>query len=120
MEVRKTEEKLSVSSSLSSSWSLSLSSSSSCSSSYCSSMGENHEDRSSKSGRRMRFIDFLRDNEWEWKLAEKRFDELCWICAGNEPAIKSSNFPFCIGESFLFLFILLLFIKKMRYKKLSS
>ncbi|XP_050937029.1 respiratory burst oxidase homolog protein A-like isoform X1 [Cucumis melo] len=122
MEVRKTEEKLSVSSSLSSSWSLSLSSSSSCSSSYCSSMGENHEDRSSKSGRRMRFIDFLRDNEWEWKLAEKRFDELCWICAGNEPAIKSSSFPFCIvgmSESQEFAYQLLRALRRRKNWKID-
>ncbi|CAK9330068.1 unnamed protein product [Citrullus colocynthis] len=86
---RKTEQKLSVSSS--SSPSSSSTSSSSCSSSSF------HKNAYTSSG--FRFIDFLRDNEREWKLAEKRFDQLSWTNAGSEPAVKWSNFPFCIGMS---------------------
>lgn len=85
---RKTEQKLSVSSSSSPS-SLSTSSSSCSSSSF-------HKNAYTSSG--LRFIDFLRDNEREWKLAEKRFDQLSWTSAGSEPAVKWSNFPFCIGQ----------------------
>ncbi|XP_038879475.1 respiratory burst oxidase homolog protein A-like isoform X2 [Benincasa hispida] len=85
MEIQKTEEKLSVSLSSSSSTSSSCSSSSFHNNAYCSSG--------------LRFIDFLRDNEREWKLAEKRFDQLCWSSVASEPALKWSNFPFCIGMS---------------------
>ena len=100
---RQTEQRLSLSAAFA--LSPSSSSSSSTSSSRTSSSFQNdtfsfsgqNEDRSWYAPR-LRFIDFLCDNGSEWKLAEKRFDQLSWTSVGSEPAVKWSNFAFCIGE----------------------
>ncbi|XP_022134771.1 respiratory burst oxidase homolog protein A-like isoform X2 [Momordica charantia] len=99
---RQKEQKLSLSAAFSLSPSSSSSSSTSCSSSSfhndAYSFPVQNEDRSWNTPR-LRFIDFLRDNGREWKLAEKRFDQLSWTSVGSEPAVKWSNFAFCIGMS---------------------
>lgn len=98
---RQKEQKLSLSAAFSLSPSSSSSSSTSCSSSSfhndAYSFPVQNEDRSWNTPR-LRFIDFLRDNGREWKLAEKRFDQLSWTSVGSEPAVNWSNFAFCIGE----------------------
>ncbi|KAG7021547.1 Respiratory burst oxidase-like protein F, partial [Cucurbita argyrosperma subsp. argyrosperma] len=100
---RQTEQRLSLSAAFALSPSLSSSSTSSSRSSSSfqndtfSFSGQN-EDRSWYAPR-LRFIDFLCDNGSEWKLAEKRFDQLSWTSVGSEPAVKWSNFAFCIGMS---------------------
>ncbi|XP_022933606.1 respiratory burst oxidase homolog protein A-like [Cucurbita moschata] len=100
---RQTEQRLSLSAAFALSPSLSSSSTSSSRSSPSfqndtfSFSGQN-EDRSWYAPR-LRFIDFLCDNGSEWKLAEKRFDQLSWTSVGSEPAVKWSNFAFCIGMS---------------------
>lgn len=138
---RQTEQKLSLSAILSLSSSSSTSSSSTSSSCSSSSFrndaygfsGQN-EDRLGNAPR-LRFIDFLSDNGREWKLAEKRFDQLSWTSVGSEPAVKWSNFAFCIGEMlrndmvfsvFLFLFQIIHSSQQsktsmnMKYQKLST
>lgn len=138
---RQTDQKLSLSAALAlSSSSSSSSTSSSCSSSsfhndaYSSSC--QNEDRSWNAPR-LKFMDYLRDNGREWKLVEKRFDQLSWTSVGSEPAVKWSNFAFCIGEMlsnmvlsaffplFLFLFQIIHSSQqsktsmKMRYQKIK-